>query len=143
MRAENSQSFNVFPIGIVKDSETKGIKEIHLFEEFEPGLEGIEECLHLIILFWLHRLEEKRGALQFKKRGALQFRPHLKSLVPPGKDVALDTHGVFCSRAPIRPNPIGLTVVGLVERRGNILKVKGLDALDGTPVLDIKAYFLA
>ena len=48
--------------------------------------------------------------------------------------------GLFSTRSPVRPNPLGLAVVRLVERRGNVLKVIGLDAIDGTPVLDIKGY---
>ena len=133
---ENSQGITVFPIGIVKDSETKGIKEIHLLEEFEPGLAGIESRLHLHILYWMHQL---RG----KERETLQFRHCSKGSVMPGEGKALEKNGVFSTRSPMRPNPIGLTVVELMERRGNILKVKGLDALEGTPVLDIKAYLLS
>jgi tRNA-Thr(GGU) m(6)t(6)A37 methyltransferase TsaA len=52
----------------------------------------------------------------------------------------MPTVGIFATRAPVRPNPIGLTLVELVTREGNVLFVKGLDALDGTPVLDIKPY---
>lgn len=135
MESNDSVSFTVSPVGIVRQSATKGVKEIHILDEFEPGLEGIEEHLHLMILYWLHEAEEKRGITQ--------FRPHLRSTVPRGVGMALHVHGIFSSRAPFRPNPIGVSVVALVDQEGNVIKVRGLDAIDGTPVLDIKPYFLA
>lgn len=65
-----------------------------------------------------------------------------KTLVCPRSEPDIPAVGIFAARAPIRPNPIGLTLVELMRREGNVLIVKGLDALDGTPVLDIKPYFL-
>jgi len=63
-----------------------------------------------------------------------------KTILCPGSKPDMPTVGIFATRAPVRPNPIGLTLVDLVKREGNVLVVKGLDALDGTPVLDIKPY---
>jgi tRNA-Thr(GGU) m(6)t(6)A37 methyltransferase TsaA len=63
-----------------------------------------------------------------------------KTLVCPRNESGIPAVGIFATRAPIRPNPIGLTLVELVRRDGNVLIVKGLDALSGTPVLDIKPY---
>jgi len=99
---------------------SKEIVEIEIFPGFEDGLKDIETCTHLIVLYWLDRA--RRDALK---------------VVPPH-----DTreHGVFATRSPHRPNPIGFAVVELIERNGRVLRVKGLDALNNTPVVDIKPY---
>jgi len=124
--------FSIKPIGVIrspyKDMDqaphqgrfSKEIAEIEIFPEFEEGLKDIETCSHLIVLYWLDRA--RRDTL---------------TAVPPhdGKE-----HGVFATRSPHRPNPIGFAVVELLERRGRVLRVKGLDALDKTPVIDIKPY---
>jgi tRNA-Thr(GGU) m(6)t(6)A37 methyltransferase TsaA len=88
-------------------------------ESLEPALEGLESWSHLYIIFWLDRVA----------------RPEKPVLHHAGHG-----HGIFAARSPIHPNPIGLTLVELVKRDGNILWVRGLDAYDGTPVLDIKPY---
>jgi len=93
---------------------------VEVFPEFEEGLKDIEGFSHLILIYWLH---QSRGY-------SLNVRTPW-DVVP---------HGLFTTRSPNRPCPLGLCVVGLVAREGNILKVKGLDALDGTPLLDIKPY---
>ena len=120
------------PIGIIrspfkKKSETpiqpwesKAIGEIELFKEFSNGLEGIKGFSHIILVYAFHK---SNG---FK----LKAKPFLDN----------KKKGVFATRAPSRPNPIGLSVVELVERNGNTLKVKGIDCLDGTPLLDIKPF---
>ncbi len=93
---------------------------IEIFEEYEAGLNDIETCTHLFVLYWLDRADRSR-----------------LSATPPGED---KTHGVFSTRSPHRPNPIGIGIVDLVRRDGRRLIVRGLDALDMTPVLDIKPY---
>lgn len=124
--------FEVIPIGIIrspykKDGEaphqgrfSEEISEIEIFPEFEEGLKDIETCTHLIVLYWFDRAR----------------RDKLTAIPPHDKR----EHGVFATRSPNRPNPIGFSVVKLLEKKGRILKVKWLDALDGTPVLDIKPY---
>lgn len=117
----------VYPIGNVKYSgEEKTAKDkahIEIYEQFSAGLKGIENADYLWILFWMHKLsDDDRKMLQAHPRG----------------DVAKEKRGVFALRSPMRPNPIGLTRVKLVERKGNTLIVEGLDAFDETPVLDIK-----
>ena len=97
-----------------------GISEIEILKEYEEGLKDIESFSHLHVLYWLH---ESRG-----------FTP---SVVTPWDKKA---HGMFATRSPHRPNPIGYSVARLLERRGNILRVEGLDAIDGTKVIDIKPY---
>lgn len=121
------------PIGLVRSAYTdksqipKGPGAEHhaegtleLLPEFEQGLTDIEGFSHLYVLWVFDRAEGY----------------DLMSM-PPTDDRA---HGVFATRAPRRPNPIGLTVVRLLRRDGARLFVRGLDMLDGTPILDIKPY---
>ena len=94
--------------------------EVEVFEPYATGLDDVEGFSHVHLLYWLH----------------LSGPPALK--VTPFLD---DTpRGVFATRAPNRPNPLGLSVVRVVERRGRTLVVDDLDVLDGTPLLDIKPY---
>ena len=102
----------------------KVTSEIVIDSSLTEALDGIEEFSHIIVLFWIHRLTEKE--------------PPLKQRPMSQKDRPL--RGLFALRTPNRPNPIGKTTVRLLERRGNILRVEGLDALDGSPVIDIKPY---
>ncbi|MFW9799132.1 MAG: tRNA (N6-threonylcarbamoyladenosine(37)-N6)-methyltransferase TrmO [Candidatus Thorarchaeota archaeon] len=98
------------------------VSRIVFKEDVVPGLEGIEEFSHIFIIFWLHKVKDSD-----------------KILVHPGASSDQPV-GIFATRAPVRPNPIGLTVVDVVKRKGDTLWVRGLDAIDGTPVLDIKPY---
>jgi len=97
--------------------------EVIVDPRFEEALEGIEDYSHVLVLFWLSRVRKDQRNLK---------RIHPKSR----KD--LPWVGIFATRTQYRPNPIGLTVVELVERKKNILRVRGLDAMNGTPVVDIK-----
>jgi tRNA-Thr(GGU) m(6)t(6)A37 methyltransferase TsaA len=99
-------------------SDVRG--EIEIDPAFAAGLKDIAGLSHLIVIFAFH----KSGA------GHLFVKPPFEAR----------RRGVFSTRSPHRPNPIGMTVVRLLGRRGNILKVSGVDMLDGTPVLDIKPY---
>lgn len=120
------------PIGYVKNEISPGQdvrweeidSQVVIEESFSEGLEGLEEFSHIIVLFWLHRKKEEPPPLK--------IRPEMREDMP--------LLGVLATRSPVRPNPIGLTVVELLERQGNTLRVRGLDAYDGTPVLDIKPY---
>ncbi len=94
--------------------------ELKILSEFEPGLTDIEGFSHLYVIWAFDRSQG------FELLGK-----------PPSDN---REHGVFATRSPYRPNPIGLTVVELVGREGTTLKVKGVDMLDGTPILDIKPY---
>jgi tRNA-Thr(GGU) m(6)t(6)A37 methyltransferase TsaA len=94
--------------------------QIEIFPAYAPGLDGLEGFSHIIVLFHFHRA----GASKLK-------------VVPPGES---KPRGVFATRSPHRPNPLGLTVLKLLGREGRILEVSGLDLIDGTPVLDIKPY---
>jgi tRNA-Thr(GGU) m(6)t(6)A37 methyltransferase TsaA len=128
--------WTVKPIGWVRNSaqhvprsavaDFKGVdSEIEILEEYSPALDGIEGFSHLSVLYWMHRLESLSGPLKVHPAGL--------------KDLPLV--GLLATRSPRRPNPIGLTTVRLLSRQGNRLRVGGLDALDGSPVIDIKPYF--
>lgn len=93
---------------------------IQIRAEFELGLTDIEGFSHLIVIWAFDRAEG------FSLIGT-----------PPSDE---RPHGVFATRSPRRPNPIGLTVVELLRRDGPVLRVRGIDMLDGTPILDIKPY---
>ena len=100
------------------------ISEVIIDPKYEEALEGVEDYSHLFILFWLSwMLPRERGRL---------LKIHPKSRLD------LPLVGVFSTRTQYRPNPIGLTLVELLKRKKNILEVRGLDALNGTPVLDVK-----
>jgi tRNA-Thr(GGU) m(6)t(6)A37 methyltransferase TsaA len=94
--------------------------ELEIFKEYEEALKDIEGFSHLIVLFVFHKAQGYR----------LKTKPPFESR----------ERGLFSTRSPHRPNPIGMTVVKLVERKGNILKVKGIDMIEGSPILDIKPY---
>lgn len=106
------------PKGIGTKHEAEGVLKI--LPEFELGLTDIEGFSHLIVIWEFHR------AQGYELLGT-----------PPSDD---RPHGVFATRSPKRPNPIGLTVVGLLRREQLLLHIRGVDMLDGTPILDIKPY---
>jgi len=114
----------------IKEVKRRSWKEIHSEIIMEPGFEsaidGLEEFSHIVVLVWLHRSPQWEPSMS-------RIRPQMRPELP--------LVGIFATRSPVRPNPLGLAVVRLVERKGNILRVVGLDAIDGTPVLDIKPYF--
>jgi len=101
---------------------------IEIFPQYAEGLDDVEGFSHLHVIYWLHRMAEMAKSLP--AASPLKVVPFLDD-VP---------RGVFATRTPVRPNPLGLSVVRLVERRGAELLVEDLDVLDGTPLLDIKPY---
>ena len=107
---------------IPKGLGTRHVAEgsLEILPEFEPGLMDIEGYSHLYVIWVFHQSEG------YELVGT-----------PPSDN---QPHGVFSTRSPRRPNPIGLTVVELVRREGTSLFLRGVDMLDGTPVLDIKPY---
>ena len=106
------------PKGVGAKHDVEGVLEI--LPEFEIGLADVDGFSHLFVLWVFDRSEG------FDLLGT-----------PPVDD---RPHGVFATRSPRRPNPIGLTVVEFVRREGRLLHVRGVDMLDGTPILDIKPY---
>jgi tRNA-Thr(GGU) m(6)t(6)A37 methyltransferase TsaA len=128
---------NMKPIGIVHNevnspfggtgNRPRGwgnvLSDLVLEEQYADALDGLEEYSDILVIFWIDRSHPPESM----KRHA-QGREELPVI------------GIFAGRAPYRPNPIGLTAVALLGRDRNTLKVQGLDAIDGTPLLDIKPY---
>ena len=100
--------------------KSKEIGKVEVFKEFEDGLKDIEGFSHVIIVYYFHLSEGY----------SLRVKPFLDQ----------ELRGVFATRHPHRPNHIGISIVELLERKRNILKIKGIDVVDGTPLLDIKPY---
>ena len=111
---------NGFPMGTPKETLQAAESRIILNPELLPGLEGLEKEARVLVVFHFHLSES--WELQQHPRG----------------DATRPLRGVFALRSPRRPNPIGVTEVELLEIRGNLVRVRGLDAVDGTPVLDLK-----
>ena len=133
MSGPNDAAFPMRPVGFVRSPyrdasqvpkgpgakhEMEGVLEID--PDLEEGLTDIEGFSHLFVI-WV-----------FDRSGNVELMG-----TPPTDD---RPHGVFATRAPFRPNPVGLTVVRLLRRDGNRLHVRGVDMLDGTPILDVKPY---
>jgi tRNA-Thr(GGU) m(6)t(6)A37 methyltransferase TsaA len=116
------------PIGVaknnIKEPQFGGfddeITDIVLDDDFAGGLDDITEYSHVIVVFWMDQVDECN----------LHHRPQGNPDVP--------VVGIFACRCPQRPNPIAISTVRLLAREGNKIRVKGLDAIDGTPVIDIK-----
>jgi tRNA-Thr(GGU) m(6)t(6)A37 methyltransferase TsaA len=120
------------PVGFVSTGIADGefrkrdrVSRIVLQEDLGEALDGIEDFSHLFVVFWMHKIP-------LKQRGKLKVHPRGRNDLP--------LLGAFATRTPYRPNPIGLTLVELADVHGNVLTVRGLDALDKTPVLDIKPF---
>jgi tRNA-Thr(GGU) m(6)t(6)A37 methyltransferase TsaA len=108
------------------------VGDLEIYADYEPALAGIDGYSHLFVLAYFDRLRpDQIGPLQVKPRRLVNRGFKLEDL---------PLLGVFALDSPTRPNPIGLTLVRLIERNGRFLKVSGLDLLDGTPILDIKGY---
>jgi len=127
-----TEEIKMKPIGYVhRASQEEDVKDRSLIsrivirKDLVEAFDGIEDFSHVFVVFYMHQVSEKeKRLLKVHPRGRLD----------------LPLLGVFATRTAFRPNPVGLTLVELLERKENILVVKGLDALDGTPVLDIKPY---
>jgi tRNA-Thr(GGU) m(6)t(6)A37 methyltransferase TsaA len=100
--------------------KAKEEQTIEVYPEYAEGMKDIERASHLIVLYWCH----------------LAGREKLQTVTPFGPEI----RGVFACRAPARPNPIAFCVAELIRRDGNRLLVRGVEALDGSPLLDIKPY---
>jgi len=122
------------PIGRVVSPVTEGVdegwgdvtSEILIDDMYAGGLAGLEAFSHIIVVFHMHKSS-------WSHQSDLVRRPQGRADMP--------CIGIFAQRAKHRPNPIGITSVKLLAVEGNILRVQGLDAIDGTPVLDVKPYF--
>jgi tRNA-Thr(GGU) m(6)t(6)A37 methyltransferase TsaA len=119
-------TFQIVPIGTIHQQEAGAPIWIEIAPPYEPGLLGIENFSHIAVLYWFDRNDtpEQRRILQ----------------VHPRKNTANPLTGVFATHAPVRPNPIALTVCRLLAVEGRRLRIESIDALDGSPVVDIKGY---
>lgn len=99
------------------------VSEIWVDQEYTEALEGLQEFSHITVVYWMHRM----GPVTSLKR-----RPLGRADMP--------LVGIFATRSPFRMNPLGISVTRLLGRKGNRLTVRGLDALDGSPLIDIKGY---
>lgn len=104
----------------IQPTRSQAVGQVEVFPEFADGLQDLEGFSHIILLYVFH---QSNGY-------TLQVKPFLDDQL----------RGLFATRYPCRPNPIGLSVVRLLARQDNILDIEGVDVLDGTPLLDIKPY---
>lgn len=101
------------------------ICELFIFRQWAELLDGIEAFSHILVLYWPHLIDSQRR--------------NLRKVHPMGrKDLPLQ--GIFATCSPARPNPVLVSAVPLLGRNGNVIKVKGLEAVDGSPIIDIKPY---
>ncbi|WP_153012582.1 tRNA (N6-threonylcarbamoyladenosine(37)-N6)-methyltransferase TrmO [Pyrococcus kukulkanii] len=110
------------PKGVpIQPSAARGVRgEVIVFPEYTEGLKDLDGFSHIILIYHFH----------LAKPGSLLVKPYMHD----------EYHGVFATRAPSRPNPIGISVVRLLRIEGNVLHVEDVDIVDGTPLLDIKPY---
>lgn len=101
----------------------KVVSDLVLNERYTEALDGIDDYSHVVVIFWMDQAGPPKSL-----KGHVQSREDLP------------VAGLFARRGPSRPNPIGITAVPVLRREKNVLRVQGVDAMDGTPVLDIKPY---
>ncbi len=118
------ETFHLFPVGIVRKTDTA--VSIDIFSDYTDALLGLDGFSHIVVLFWFDQndSDEKRRVLQ----------------VHPRKDPHNPLTGVFATHSPQRPNLIGLTVCKIISIHGGSIELEDIDALDGTPVIDLKCY---
>ena len=104
----------------IQASRSQAIGTVEVYPEFSDGLQGIEEVSHIYLLYVFHN----------SSGYSLQIKPFLDD----------QEHGLFATRYPYRPNPLGISTVRLLFRQANVLTIEGVDVLNGTPLLDIKPY---
>lgn len=126
------EHFTLHPIGVIhtpfadrpgmpiQATRSEAVGRVEIYPEYAPGLADLDGFSHIILVYWFHRASDF----------SLTVRPFLDDR----------SHGLFATRYPARPNPIGLSAVKLVAVEGRTLHVHGIDVLDGTPLLDIKPF---
>ncbi len=118
------ESFQIIPVGIVRRTDTA--VSIEILDDYTDALLGLDGFSHIVVLYWFNQNDtsEKRRVLQVKPR----------------KDPRNPLTGVFATHSPQRPNLIGLTVCKIISIHDNIIEIEDIDALDGSPVIDLKCY---
>ena len=129
---EKQEEFRLKPLGYVRikgDDPKEAVYLIEILKPYRKALKELDKFSHVIVFWWLnqHDNEEARGILD--------------TIPPYGKDTPLT--GIFATRSDYRPNPIAITTVNILEvdQKKGIIKIPYIDAFDGTPVVDLKAYF--
>src|SRR5574342_58019 len=130
----SSETLQVRPIGAVRSPVTQPVDEawgqilsrIELLPEYRAGLRGLGDFSHVLVVAWLHQAHFDPARHLVRRPRGLAEMPEL---------------GIFAQRAKDRPNPLGITVVRLLGVDATGVSVRGLDAIDGTPILDLKPYF--
>ena len=153
LKHESSVHFRVYPVGVVRNAiekpmtkaEDSGVRitehmdtvrreqqriramvsELEIFPEVEGVLEGIADFSHIMVLYWPHLIAEERRDLR-------KIRPMGREDMP--------ERGIFATCSPARPNPVLASTVRLLSREGSRLKVQGLEAVNGSPIIDIKPF---
>ncbi len=117
--------FKIFPIGIIKKNDEA--THIEIYPEYTDGLMGLDQFSHILVFYWFHENDtsEKRKTLQVHPRG----------------DKMNPLSGVFATRSPRRPNPIGISICRILSVDGNKIHIDQIDGFNGSPVIDIKPYF--
>ena len=104
----------------IQASKSGIIAEAEVFQDYSEGLDSLDGFSHIILLYWFHRVQPPK----------LKVTPYLDK----------KERGLFSTRAPSRPNPIGISTVKIVQIKGNIVRFKGVDILNDTPLIDIKPF---
>ena len=133
--ADKMPEITLKPVGFVRNefveqpqygySWQKVVSDIVVESSLSEALDNLDEFSHIVVIYWMHQSAATR---------------RFSTKVHPRGNQQMPLVGLFASRSPRRPNPVGKTTVRLLERQGNVLKVQGLDAINGTPVIDIKPY---
>ena len=123
-RENSGNSFKLYPVGRVK-RKGKAVS-LNIFKKYTDALKGLDGFSHVFVLYWFDRNDtpEKRNILQVHPRG------NMKNPLT----------GVFACRAPVRPNLIALSLCRIISVKNNIVYIENIDALDNSPILDIKPY---
>jgi len=118
------ESFRIIPVGIVRKTDTAA--RIEIFDDYTDALLGLDGFSHIVVLYWFDQNDTAA------KRRVLQVHPR--------KDPRNPLTGVFATHSPQRPNLIGLTVCRILLIQGDSIEIEDIDALDGSPVIDLKCY---
>ncbi|NNF97934.1 MAG: tRNA (N6-threonylcarbamoyladenosine(37)-N6)-methyltransferase TrmO [Desulfobacteraceae bacterium] len=118
-------SFELKQIGTIRNTETSAWIEVN--ESYAAGLKGLEQFSHILVFYWFHENDkpENRNTLE----------------VHPCHNAANPLTGVFATHSPARPNLIAITRCRMTSMENNIIHIDGIDALDNSPLIDIKSYF--
>ncbi|MEW6672071.1 MAG: tRNA (N6-threonylcarbamoyladenosine(37)-N6)-methyltransferase TrmO [Thermodesulfobacteriota bacterium] len=119
-----TDSYQIFPVGFVRKKGSK--TQIEILPKFRAALFGLDGFSHIHVLYWFHENDTPR------QRSILQVHPR--------NDKRNPLAGVFATHSPVRPNLVALTICRITAIRENIIEIDGIDANDGTPVIDIKSY---